>query len=1320
MLELSTLPTRLLFCLGSVLLFSSASLSAEQPEVLETVRVDVAVYGGTPGGITAAIAAARDGASVILLEQTRHVGGLSTSGLNRDECNHLDRPTLGGLCEQFLEEAVKRSNGRWTEHSSRTWQSGIAEQVFLEMLKEAGVELRYEQLLDKVEKDGTRITELRVQSGESYLAKVFIDATYEGDLMAKAGVSYAVGRESADQYGESIAGVRYLDDKVAISPFDDDGKRLFGVMPGKPPVAGSASEVPICYNVRLNLTTEEANRVPIEKPKSYDPMQHELLARALEAGLLKNLTSIIGIYPMGDSDKRELNNRQFSIVSMSIPGAQTPWAEASFEEREVIHQKYRDYTHGMLWFLKSDPRVPEPIRDEMAPYGFCKDEWADNDHWPYYLYIRAARRMQGEIILTEADVIEDVDKEDVIHVGSHFIDCHHAARYVSDSGHIINEGRIWKVGTRFDIPYRAITPKVGECSNLLVPVCASASHVAFCTIRLEPTWMQMGEAAGIAAVMAGTSGKSVQEVDVKSLQARLLELGIPLEHPEGPMAYAKKHGKPKTFAPDDVVKEFFASADKDGDGMASKSEWDSARPTWKWLFDHMDKDKNGQLNRAEYQAFQDYKKKHPDWLKRLKSLGLRPGPNATILLNGKPYRGIGMNYFSCFLRTLKDGNDTSYDAGFATLAEKGIPFARFCATGFWPRDMKLYNEDRDEYFRRLDGVVASAEKHGIGLVPSLFWYYACVPDLVGEPMDQWGNPESKTHAWMRQYVREVVTRYRDNPTIWAWEFGNEYSLYADIPHRVRPKTHRSLGTPESRSKNDELTFDMVRKAFNAFGAAVKKYDPNRLVVTGDSFPRLAAWHLERHKSWEHDSVDQFKQMLIKANPDPINGISLHAYENDDQRFATAMEVARKLNKPIFIGEFGAQHETEAQAAKCRRLVKAIVDHGIPLAALWVFDHSDQKDFNIMPDNARAYQLDLIAEANRTLRKHADIDHSPVLETNPVKALADRVRGHVNRQPLRFPNQHWVRGTYYAGLMAMYESTSDRAYLDDCMAWGKQVSWRIKEQGGGPYESGAYPLICGQIWYGCYRAEKDEAMMRPTLAFLEDPKGENPLSAPRKWYLENTGHRFVDGLFTAPPTLAMLYQMTGDEKYVKWMDACFWDVHGEIFDRDAGLFYRDARSKLRKTKNEKKVLWSRGNGWAFGGMTRILKHLPEDHESYARYKALYVQMAESLAARQQDDGFWRPNLDDPEPHNVWESSGTGFFTYGIAWGINNGILDRDRFLPVAKNGWAALALVVNEDGQVGWSQPAGGGPGNVTEADTSKFGTGIFLLAASEIYQLELK
>ncbi len=359
-----------------------------------------------------------------------------------------------------------------------------------------------------------------------------------------------------------------------------------------------------------------------------------------------------------------------------------------------------------------------------------------------------------------------------------------------------------------------------------------------------------------------------------------------------------------------------------------------------------------------------------------KSAGLTNGPNATVLKDGKPYRGVGINYFDCFLRTLQKGDDTSYDAGFATLAAKGIPFARFCATGFWPRDMQLYQTDRAEYFRRLDGVVKSAEKHGIGLVPSLFWSYACVPDLVGEPMGQWAKPQSKTHAWMREYVREVVTRYRDNPTIWAWEFGNEYSLQANLPNAKehRPNVHASLGTPETRSERDDLTFAMVRVAFAEFGKAVREYDSKRLILTGDSFPRLSAWHQEHENKWTYDTPGQYAEMLTLANPDPISAISLHAYEDDDQRFDAAMEVSRKLNKPIFIGEFGAQCETAEQAAKCRRLLKAIVDHKIPLATLWVFDLKSQKEWNVTADNARAWQLDLISEANKS--------HSTSASTNP--------------------------------------------------------------------------------------------------------------------------------------------------------------------------------------------------------------------------------------------------------------------------------------------------------------------------------------------------
>ncbi len=501
----------------------------------DEVAKDVVVYGATPGGITAAISASREGHSVVLLEQTRHVGGLSTSGLNRDEAEHMDTRTFGGLSEKFLLAAHLRSRG-WTElrhpdkRHPRTWQSKVAEKVFLEMLEEAGVEVRFEQLIQSVEKQEASIVSLTVRGGTTYKAKVFIDATYEGDLMAKAGVSYALGRESRDQYRESLGGVRYLDDPIPVSPYDKDGKLLPGIMPGKPPAEFGASPHPICYNIRLNLTTDPENKVEIEKPENYDPKQYELLIGSFQAGKLGKVGDVLALYGM-PGDKRECNNKQAAIVSLSMPGEQTAWAEASFEQREAIHQKYRDYTHGLLWFMKTDPRMPEKVRKEMASYGFCKDEWTDNDHWPWYLYIRAARRMIGPVVLTQHDVTETRDKKDVIHIGSHYIDSHHVARYAYDENSFINEGRIWQKGMNFDIPYRAITPKQEECDNLLVPVCVSASAVAFYAIRLEPTWMHLGEASGMAASLAIKNQQAVQTIDVPTLQGMIQKQEIPLDVP---------------------------------------------------------------------------------------------------------------------------------------------------------------------------------------------------------------------------------------------------------------------------------------------------------------------------------------------------------------------------------------------------------------------------------------------------------------------------------------------------------------------------------------------------------------------------------------------------------------------------------------------------------------------------------------------------------------------------------------------------------------------------------------------------------------------
>ena len=361
----------------------------------------------------------------------------------------------------------------------------------------------------------------------------------------------------------------------------------------------------------------------------------------------------------------------------------------------------------------------------------------------------------------------------------------------------------------------------------------------------------------------------------------------------------------------------------------------------------------------------------------------------------------------------------------------------------------------------------------------------------------------------------------------------------------------------------------------------------------------------------------------------------------------------------------------------------------------------------------------------------------------IKTLADKVNQYQFTHPWKENDDNWIRGTYYTGVMAIYQSTGDRKYLQQCNEWGEKLGWQIPKLKPDQSASGVNLLTCGQSWSESYLAEKKACKIKPIIAHLENPALRNPVSRPLDWYFEG-GRRYVDGLFTGPPTLAMLFKITGKEKYLDWMDACFWDIYGALYDLKEGLFYRDERFMngfsgdadkrylrpdsipydeartsyvYQKTKHGKKVIWSRGNGWAFAGLARILKYLPPERVNYQRYKAVYLRMAIELKKCQQTNGFWYPNLADPDDYGTRESSGTAFFTYGFAWGINNGILDRNEFIPVVEKAWTALVSVVSEEGKVQWGQPVGAAPYKILQDDSHEYVSGMFLLAASEMFRL---
>jgi len=370
----------------------------------------------------------------------------------------------------------------------------------------------------------------------------------------------------------------------------------------------------------------------------------------------------------------------------------------------------------------------------------------------------------------------------------------------------------------------------------------------------------------------------------------------------------------------------------------------------------------------------------------------------------------------------------------------------------------------------------------------------------------------------------------------------------------------------------------------------------------------------------------------------------------------------------------------------------------------------------------------------------------VFDKVAIKAIMDRVNKYQLENPwIEFDNngrelEHfknpilsWIRGTYYAGVMACYQATGDEAYLDQCENFCNSINWELPTLPPEHPLSGVNLLTGGQTMLEGYMMDKKKFKIESIISHLEDPTIRNPVSNPLQWYFES-GRRYADGLFTGPPTLVMLYSVTGDDKYLQWMETCFWDIYGSLYDIRENLFYRDRRffpECLEERKNDpdwkgnnqvtasgKKVIWSRGNGWAFAGIALILKYLPEDHPNYKKYEQVFKNIAQSLKNRQSEEGFWYPNLVDPEHIPLKETSGTSFFIYGLAYGINNGILERDEYLPVVEKAWKSVCDAVSEEGKVQWGQKVGDRPVELQKEDSHEFVSGTFLLAASEVYKIK--
>lgn len=489
------------------------------PPTHRLIETELCIYGGTSGGIIAAVQARRLGRRVALLVFGTHLGGMSASGLGLTDIGN--KAAIGGLSREFYRE-VGRHYGLDAE--SWNFEPKAASAVFRRLLEEANVPVYFEQRIISATKDGNRLTEIAMEDGSLYRAAMFIDASYEGDLLAKAGVSYHTGREGNATYGEVYNGVHYSSPhhnfKRFVDPFKIAGDPCSGLLPGisdtPVPLHGAGDHRIQAYNFRLCLTKSEGNKRPLPAPKCYDPEEYTLLARYLATGVWDAVSRNAPL-PNGKTDT---NN--YGAFSTDAIGMNYRWPEGSYAERQEIFERHLDYTRGLFWFLQHDERVPKHVRDEVREWGLPLDEFLATGGWPPELYIREARRMISDYVMTEHDCIGQATAPDPVGLAAYTMDSHNCQRIVIN-GRVLNEGNVEIGGFEpYPISYRSIVPKEEECANLLVPFCLSASHIAFGSIRMEPVFMVLSHSAATAAHLAMKGGLPVQQLPYPVLQRALL------------------------------------------------------------------------------------------------------------------------------------------------------------------------------------------------------------------------------------------------------------------------------------------------------------------------------------------------------------------------------------------------------------------------------------------------------------------------------------------------------------------------------------------------------------------------------------------------------------------------------------------------------------------------------------------------------------------------------------------------------------------------------------------------------------------------------